>query len=286
MNGLRKYCNLCKSSIFKRLFTKSEYTFVKCKKCNLVFILEEPTEIQLRKYYDRDYYEGKVYNSYDADEPQRKRYYVQQLMYFENYFKSENKEILEIGSATGTFLDCARYFGYHVVGIEKSIYSANIAKSKNHEVYTRNLEELVTEKILEKDRFGAVFMWDVLEHLNDPDLTLKHINYLTTAGGLLVLNTLNIDSPTVKYLGKKWSHFLPPQHLFYYSLETLKKYLFENGFSILIQRTAGPLFYDDILDKYYIFKKIFSHTTIEKISNKLKLGYAQYVIAEKTKDIQ
>jgi 2-polyprenyl-3-methyl-5-hydroxy-6-metoxy-1,4-benzoquinol methylase len=258
---------------------------VKCKNCGLVYTLENLSNDKLMQYYDKDYYEGKVYTSYENEEAQRKRYYIQQLLTFENFDNSRKGRILELGSATGSFLDCARYFGYEAVGTEKSEYSANVARTKKHEVYTKDIDVLVKEGILAKGSFDAVFMWDVFEHLNYPFQTLKYVNYVTRNGGLLTINTLNISSPTVKYLGKEWSHFAPPQHLFYYTLKTMNMYLRKNGYTTLRLRTAGPLFYDDLKDKYYILKKLFSNQKIQRITNRLNLGYAQLIIAKKTNEV-
>jgi hypothetical protein len=127
-------------------------------------------------------------------------------------------------------------------------------------------------------------MWDVLEHVSNPFDTLKNANNVTRMEGLITINTLNISSPTVKYLGKEWSHFFPPHHLFYYGLKTLKLYLSKTGYSILKLRTSGPLFYDDLKDKYYILKGLFSNYKLQRFTNKLKLGYVQFVIAKKIKE--
>jgi hypothetical protein len=98
-----------------------------------------------------------------------------------------------------------------------------------------------------------------------------------------MINTLNVGSPTVKFLSKKWSHYYPPFHLSFFDLKTMKLILEKTGFDLINQKTAGPLFYDDYINKYYVGGFLFKKRIIQKVTNKLKLGYAQTIIAKKLK---
>lgn len=60
----------------------------------------------------------------------------------------------------------------------------------------------------------------------------------------------------------------------------MKKILHNNGIRVVKIKTSGPLFYDDYFNKYYL-TKIFGNKIITKITNRLKLGYAQYCIGSK-----
>lgn len=286
MKSIRTSCDYCDSQYeqFISLFSVNSYNIVKCKNCGLVFTLEIPGNTELEEYYGKSYFEGDIYKSYSEQDAERKRYFLGQIMYFESFYNSYNGKILEMGSATGSFLDCARFLGYEGIGTEKSEYASQIANSKNLNVFKNDLPELVNHT-LKKGSFDAVFMWDVIEHLNSPSSTLKYINYLTKPGGLLTLNTLNISSPTVKFLKEKWSQFLPPAHLFYFSLKTINNYLTKFGYDIIKLKTSGPLFYDDLTNKYYILKNLFSNKFIQRITDKLKLGYSQFLIAKKTREV-
>ncbi len=224
-------------------------------------------------------------SSYSSMEEEKKRFYLSNIMYFENFSGSKKGNILEIGSATGIFLSCADFMGYNATGVEISEYAAQTAKRNNLNVINSDLDDLVKNKIFEKEYFDAVFLWDCIEHLASPSEWLKYINYCIKPGGLVVLNTLNVSSPTVKYLKDKWSQFYPPGHLFYFSLNTLKEYLRKSGFTIIKLKTDGPLFYDDFTGKYFLSGKILSGGLVQRITNKLKLGYAQFVIAKKTGEV-
>ena len=73
-------------------------------------------------------------------------------------------------------------------------------------------------------------MWVVFEHLAYPNKKLSKLNGMFKKGGAIVINTLNIGSPTVKYLGQSWSHYVPPHHLSFFSCNTIRNILEKNGF--------------------------------------------------------
>ena len=281
----RNNCDLCGAGneYFETLFEKSGYHIVKCGNCGLYFTYEIPSKEELKNFYGKSYYEGEIYQSYSLLEDEKIRYYLRNLMYCENFSGGKKGNILEIGSATGIFLLCAEFLGYNATGVEISDYAADAAKKKNANVIKMDLEDLVNNKVFEKEYFDFVFLWDCIEHLTSPSRWLKYLNFCTKTGGLIVLNTLNVSSPTVKYLKNKWSQYLPPGHLFYFSLNTLKKYLYNSGFSVLKLKTDGPLFYDDLTGKSYLLGKLFSRGLVQKNTNKLNLGYAQFINAKKTR---
>jgi len=41
------------------------------------------------------------------------------------------------------------------------------------------------------------------------------------------------------------------------------------------------LFYDDFLNRHYLGRKIFSNSLVNKMTNRLNLGYSQVIIARK-----
>lgn len=287
MRSNRESCDLCSAGAenFRELFEKFGYHIVKCNNCGLIFVLEIPDKEELKDFYGESYYEGEIYSSYSSREEGKKRSYLLDIMYFENFSKEKKGNILEIGSATGIFLSCAKFLGYNAIGIEISDYASGIAKENDLNVINMDLMDLIRNKIFEKDYFDAVFLWDCIEHLDAPSAWLKYLNYCMKPNALLVLNTLNVSSPTVKYLREKWSQFHPPGHLFYFGSNTLKEYFYKSGFRVIKHKTAGPLFYDDMTNKYFIFGKLFSAGLIQRITNKLKMGYAQFVIAKKTAEV-
>lgn len=82
-------------------------------------------------------------------------------------------------------------------------------------------------------------MWDVIEHLERPDLFIAHIARLSRPGSLLYITTGDIGSPVARVRGRKWRMIHPPTHVHYFSRPTLERLLVNHGFRVVDVRTVG-----------------------------------------------
>jgi len=273
----RLNCPLCWASVkeAKTVFSKNSYSVNRCDDCKSLFIGEIPSTEELSKAYSESYYKGGIYENYAANEKGRKKHYTKVLHSLSTHF-SVGAKIIELGSATGDFLDVAKDQGYNPVGIELSQYSSKIASNKGHVVFNGTLEDNV-EHVTKEGPFDAVFMHDVFEHLTEPREVLVTLEKIMKPEAILYLNTLNIESPTVKYFGEKWSQYFPPIHLIYPSKNSLKRVLYETGFDLIKQTTKGPLFYDVGGNKLLIYL----HYVMRFPVYIFGWGYTQTVVAKK-----
>ncbi len=81
-------------------------------------------------------------------------------------------------------------------------------------------------------------MWDVIEHLTDPRRALQRSHRLLKPGGLLVVHTIDIESPFARLMGARWP-WLMEMHIYYFSRRTLRAMLEECGFRVLSDRPQG-----------------------------------------------
>jgi len=146
----------------------------------------------------------------------------------EKLFPHKGK-LLDLGCAGGLFLDVARDSGWDVQGIEPSKWGKDIAtRYLNLDVIQGTLQTVRPTKI----PFDVVTFFDVIEHLQDPLTELQRIKSVLKENGLLVVTTPNIESFVAKALGISWSMITLPEHLFYFSPETLSKMLKKSGFKV------------------------------------------------------
>lgn len=201
----RTICDLCGStySDWEILFHKYDFTFVKCSKCGFVFTKEIPTAKELEIAYSEKYFNGSIYDNYTEKLYDRRKDYVSYLSYIQSLTGLYRGKILEVGSATGDFLDAANFLGYDAYGIEISAWAANVAKSKGHKIYNISIEN-IEQTELKNISFDCLFMWDVFEHLSFPNKVIQKVKSYLNTKGIVVIHTLNIGSPTVKFLGSKW----------------------------------------------------------------------------------
>jgi SAM-dependent methyltransferase len=174
---------------------------------------------------------------------------------------------LDIGCAGGAFLCSARQLGLSAIGIEPNKWLGDYARSKfNLDVRIGTL----SDHALPESSFDIVTLWDVIEHLSNPDYELEKIHAILRPGGLLVINYPDFGSLIARIFGKKWP-FLLSVHLVYYTRKTICKQLSKKGFKILdIKPHWQTLELGYILKRassYFPFVKFF-----EKLVNKVRLG--------------
>jgi len=145
-----------------------------------------------------------------------------------------NGRLLEIGCGYGFFLEEARKRGWHVEGVEVSGYASDMARRRGLAVHTGTVEE--SPLAAAADRFDAVLLWDVIEHLLFPDSMLADCARLLRHGGLLALRTPDARAltPSLWPLRASYRHFVYPvntaEHVFHFTPEQLRQLVTASGF--------------------------------------------------------
>jgi len=134
---------------------------------------------------------------------------------------------LDIGCALGDFMIAANKVGFDVHGLEVSEAAATEARRIFGE---RVAHTDITAAEFPPDSFDVLTMWDVIEHLADPQRALEKVRMLLRVGGILVISTGNAASLWARLTGRFWPLLTPPQHLFFYTPEGLAQLLQINGF--------------------------------------------------------
>ncbi len=100
----------------------------------------------------------------------------------------DGAKALDIGCGGGLFLAALKREGAHVTGIELSDTRAHYAKSKHGiEVVKRPIEDEYWGTFA--NSFDIVTLWDVIEHVNFPQATLKAAAKTLKPGGVLLIDT-------------------------------------------------------------------------------------------------
>lgn len=114
--------------------------------------------------------------------------------------------LLEVGCGHGLLLDEARRRGYDTEGLELSVDAARHAR----DALGLSVRETVLEDTaLDGERYDAVLLIDVLEHLDDPVAALERAGSLLAPGGALVIVTPDPSSLTARVAGARWWGYLP-----------------------------------------------------------------------------
>jgi SAM-dependent methyltransferase len=145
---------------------------------------------------------------------------------------------LELGAGDGAFLRAME--GYDGVGFE-------IRRSE-----LRRDGRIVSGDFLawcaaNKEPFDFVVAWDVVEHLAPLDAYMKAIGSVLKPGGLFFATLPDISSLVARLSGETWNCILL-EHLWYFSPETLRRYLRRFGLDTLkIEPFPRPVDFDTLL---------------------------------------
>ncbi len=101
--------------------------------------------------------------------------------------------LLEVGCATGEFVEEATAVGYEAIGVEPSKWAADTARRSGAEVFCGTLADWRAE--YDSFTVDAVAMFHVLEHLDDPVEVLRECRscWLRMAGCSLKCRTLPVE---------------------------------------------------------------------------------------------
>jgi 2-polyprenyl-3-methyl-5-hydroxy-6-metoxy-1,4-benzoquinol methylase len=274
-------CKICGSQNIKKIFSKNDKDFYKCKNCTLVFQFPQQKE-KIEKFYQDEYY--------SAERP---------LEQFSNYFINEkDKEVLrrikrykhcgsllDIGAGYGVFVKNAKEKGFQASGIDPNMNSVTIA----HQRFNIHLDcGFFDENYKKGTSFDVITLFHVIEHVLDPNQLIKNVKSKLNEGGLLVIETPNIRSFNAIRMKEKWPFVLPDEHLFCFSFKSLNNVLKTNGFRVIYKQKLGPFIYrrNEKMTKEIrsqepawgtkIVKKIY-----ESASKNLSLGDHVLIIAQK-----
>jgi len=216
-------CPVCSGGV-KYLFEKKTFHIFKCRNCGLGFLDPLPTFEEIESLYNsKNYYhsEGIGYMDYSILEEGYKKMYKKFLRDIEEKydFTVRDKNILDIGCAYGFFLDVAKEAGASELwGTDITAASEKIVLDKEYKFLRGAFEVLEVPE----NYFDLIFMGDVFEHLFDPFEAVKKLYAILKPGGIIILTTINFNSLFVKVMRKNWRLLIPPEHIYYWTKESVR----------------------------------------------------------------
>jgi 2-polyprenyl-3-methyl-5-hydroxy-6-metoxy-1,4-benzoquinol methylase len=227
-------CNLCGAGGRFEMIDESEKPFhvLKCAHCGLIFVDPVPELPLLANHYDASYYANWLGNQKE----ERQRMWGRRLKTIERL--SRTGRLLDVGCATGAFLQLAQNNGWEIRGTEYSPYAAKFAGDLlKADIHCGHLMDARYEDSF----FDVVTFWHVLEHLHDPMQYLQEAHRILKPSGLLVIAVPNVNDYIMQTAyrivkGRPLKLFSKDDreiHLYHFSAETLREYLLKAGFECL-----------------------------------------------------
>jgi SAM-dependent methyltransferase len=224
-------CPVCRTITQQEIiYEKWGYPIFRCRACGLgsagVGEDFDPTAI-----YNEDYFQGRRrdgYADYRNSEASTRAEFSRIVRKLRS-FGPDKGRLLEIGCAYGFFLLAARQH-YECVGLEISETAVESCRARGLNVFCQSITESFRT---ENGPFDAAVMLDVIEHLRHPAETISLLYDSLTPHGLLLITTGDWDSLMARSMKRHWRLMTPPQHLFYFSRQTLIELLEQTGFKVL-----------------------------------------------------
>ena len=213
-------CALCPRALTRPLFHVDGALIVRCAGCGLVRQDTRPIAVAATygaAYYTTDDPKG-GYSNYVLDAETNRRTFRRRLRAIEGRLGRRGR-LLDIGAALGDLVLEATAAGWDAVGVELSAYAASRARERGARVRTGTIEEAAYRDAA----FDVVTVHDSLEHLTDPIGTLREVRRVLRPGGLVHLVTPNVGGLQARLFGRRWYHYKPGEHLFYFAPETLRR---------------------------------------------------------------
>jgi 2-polyprenyl-3-methyl-5-hydroxy-6-metoxy-1,4-benzoquinol methylase len=172
-------------------------------------------------YYTADYFCGghsDGYSDYRGAEPVLKREFARSVDFVRRF--SDGSRLLDLGCAYGFFLKEAAKHHFEVLGIELAEDAAESCRQAGLNVLSGIADEANMKRIGEID---VITMFDVIEHLPQPRETLALCVRYLKPGGVVVITTGDFASLAARWGGAKWRLMTPPQHLWFFTKESLRR---------------------------------------------------------------
>lgn len=216
---LIEYLNMPKSAQF--FPTKSELnseegeklTVCQCMSCGLVQLTNEPVH----------YYREVIRSAAVSNEMTEFR--LHQFAGWLEKYELAGKKLIEIGAGSGEYMKIMGQLGVEVYGIEQRLESVNAGRSSGLQIQ----HGFVEDDLLNDAPFDGFYMLNFLEHLPNPNESLKNIHTALTSGAFGLVEVPNFDMIIRQ---KLFSEFIS-DHLYYFTKESFTYTLQRNGFEVI-----------------------------------------------------
>lgn len=269
----------------KCYLTDEVLSAVECDDCGFVFLSPRPDPKKGEDYFNKAYAGHEDFSDHEYYRDHDKKLYQSRLK-IEAIEKLNpiGKKLLDIGAGQGHFMKEAKERGWEVTGTELSTEARESAKK----LFKIDLKD--SFEGFEESSFDVITLWDVLEHVSDAKSILNEVTKLLKKDGILIIETVNIDSVDFLVQKEKW-HLWHVDHNYYFSMKSLRSYLEQFNYNQIQfltgaettkqdKRTAGQFVRKYLKDPQKVFQELKRRQLMKKSPGQMQ-GYTVIISAKK-----
>jgi SAM-dependent methyltransferase len=227
-------CPVCDGTRLQRGYDLGEFEVLRCAACQTAWRSNMYTPEQVAAMYEDEPYEEHPFFGYDSDAESLRT--VPRYRRFEQALDVLEREVgvgrlLDVGCGAGTFMAIAASHGWDVYGVEMN---QALVDEAERAVGAGRLTCGAFEALDPAEHsYDVITMWDVIEHVLDPDAFIARAQSMLRPGGVMVLCTpdeesllANTGKAIHRISGGRWSYpalaLHPRYHTFFFSGTSLE----------------------------------------------------------------
>jgi SAM-dependent methyltransferase len=213
----------------KTLFTKKGFLIKECTTCGHRFTDIKNRENHLSETYSDGYFfEGKDgYPNYLEEKEMLYRSGVKFTKILTKYTKPG--KVLDVGCAAGFILKAFENAGWECYGIEPNETMASYGRNE----LKLNITTGGMETYNVNQKFDLINLIEVIGSLYDLDKSMHNVSELCTKGGLVLVESWDMQCLAARFFGANWHEYCPPSVTNWFSDKTLNQLFNYYGFKII-----------------------------------------------------
>jgi 2-polyprenyl-3-methyl-5-hydroxy-6-metoxy-1,4-benzoquinol methylase len=214
--------------------TADVFRMVRCRTCGLIYLQPRPSTDDLRTIYPPDYY---AYNYDEAVHPfaNRVKQWLDErkLQGWLGLCRTRQPWFLDVGCGNGRFLDALRRRGVPAEQLWGIELDDGVVARLRAQGYQARMGPIEAVTDLPAGRFDLIVLLQVIEHVADPAALVGRLARLLAPGGLLVIETPNVDSLDAALFRRRyWGGYHFPRHWNLFSPVTMGRLLAAHGLQV------------------------------------------------------
>lgn len=221
-----------------QIFDNAWINLLKCHTCSFSFT----EQIPVSPTFFSNRYDNPWYNPEEETDSSRKSEILEKIFSTLKSYNLSSGYLLDVGSFSGKLLKEAKNAGFTPEGVEINPKMAKFANEKlGFNVICSEFQKLK----LEKNKYQAITIIDVLEHLVEPRIVLLNLAHGLAPGGILVIKVPNypmqrLKQKIINLLGiSKEGIFAHFGHINHFTITSMEKILKDIDLE-LIQVSVAP----------------------------------------------